>query len=121
MVAGQASQTVLVIDSLNHWYFLAEIPTAIFLIACFYRRPKASLLMTKIWSAGHVLIPVAAALHLLLDGLTILARPFYLDKETAVLTAFILVEILIVFYFSLNKYIRMVLAEHPATQQPMIT
>lgn len=120
MVVGQGSQTLLVIDSLNYWYFLAEVPALIFLVACFYRGPKASLLMANIWSAGYVLIPLAAASHLALDGLTILASPFYLDKATGVRIAFILVEVLIIYYFLLNKYIRMVLAEHPANRQTIV-
>lgn len=116
MLIGQGQQVLLVLGHLNYWHFLVELPALLFLWSCFKRKPKASLLMVKVWSLGRYLIPMSASLHAAFGIYYFATTSFYLDKFNGILLCLLALDIIIAIYFAVNRYIHLVLAEHPATR-----
>ena len=116
---GQGQQVGLILGHLNYWQFLVEVPALLFLWSCFERKPEASTLMVKLWSLGRYLSPLSASLHAAIGAYHFATSNFQLDKLNGVLLCFLALDLIIACYFLANRYIHLVLAEHPARQPKM--
>lgn len=114
MLIGQGQQVLLILGHLNYWYFLVELPALLFLWSCFKRSPKASPLLVSVWSLGRYLIPLSASLHAAFSAYYFATTSFHLDKLNGILLCFLALDLIIAYYFFVNQYIHLVLAEHPA-------